>query len=150
MKDQDLYWLAGLLEGEGSFCKGPPSSPNSSLISVQMTDEDIIKRVSELFGVSYFYIKSKNVKWKDTYSTRVRGKSAVELMKELRPLMGVRRKGQIDEATKAFKPLRKTFLDEDIQQIKKMQSSGMFHKEIAEVFEVRREIITRILIRNKD
>ena len=115
-----------------------------------MTDEDIIKRVSELFGVSYFYIKSKNVKWKDTYSTRVRGKSAVELMKELRPLMGVRRKGQIDEATKAFKPLRKTFLDEDIQQIKKMQSSGMFHKEIAEVFEVRREIITRILIRNKD
>lgn len=149
MEEKDLYWLAGLLEGEGSFCKGPPSCPNSVLISIQMTDEDIISRVANLFGVSYFFIKSKNEKWKDTYSTRVRGKSAVNLMLQLKPLMGLRRQGQIENALSCYKPERKTFLDEDIKVIKEMQSSGMLHREIAEFFDVRREVITRLLIRNK-
>lgn len=149
MEDKDLHWLAGLLEGEGSFCKGPPSNPNSALISIQMVDEDIISRVSNLFGVSYFFIKSKNERWKDTYSTIVRGKSAVNLMIQLRPLMGLRRQGQIDAALSHYSPERKTFLKVDIENIKKMQSSGMLHREIAEIFDVRREVITRLLNRNK-
>ena len=30
----ELHWLAGLLEGEGSFMAGPPSSPGLPIIAV--------------------------------------------------------------------------------------------------------------------
>lgn len=53
MENNDLHWLAGLLEGEGSFMKPSPSSPNCPIISLQMTDEDIVKRVSLLFNCKY-------------------------------------------------------------------------------------------------
>ncbi len=41
----ELHWLAGLLEGEGSFMVGPPSDPRRPAIAVQMTDEDVMRRI---------------------------------------------------------------------------------------------------------
>jgi hypothetical protein len=35
MNDCDLYWLAGILEGEGSFIQGTPERPARILISMQ-------------------------------------------------------------------------------------------------------------------
>jgi len=46
MEDADFYWLCGLLEGEGSFMKGPPSRPQYPVISMCSTDEDVMQRVS--------------------------------------------------------------------------------------------------------
>ena len=45
--------LDSLLEGEGSFMPGPPSYSNSPIIAVQMTDEDVVVRVAQAFGVTY-------------------------------------------------------------------------------------------------
>jgi len=102
MNDQDFHWLSGLLEGEGSFLKTSPSESNKPKISIQMTDLDIIQRVANLFGVSATYIKSRNPKHKDSYSAKVTGLKAVELMKRLYPFMGSRRKQQIEAALKTF------------------------------------------------
>jgi hypothetical protein len=44
----DLHWLAGLLEGEGSFLKGPPSAPRHPILALQMTDEDVVARVAAM------------------------------------------------------------------------------------------------------
>lgn len=44
---ENLAYLAGLLEGEGSFFLRGGHYP---LIQVQMTDEDIIRRVKEIVG----------------------------------------------------------------------------------------------------
>ena len=41
----ELHWLAGLLEGEGSFMTGPPSSPGLPVIAVNMTDQDVMARI---------------------------------------------------------------------------------------------------------
>jgi hypothetical protein len=50
----DVAWLAGILEGEGSFIsKGRPR------IQVAMTDQDIIARLSELTGVGRVYAVSR-------------------------------------------------------------------------------------------
>jgi hypothetical protein len=50
----DAAWLAGILEGEGSFIsKGRPK------IQVAMTDQDIIARLSELTGVGRVYAVSR-------------------------------------------------------------------------------------------
>ena len=45
----ELHWLAGLLEGEGSFMTGPPSSPGLPVIAVNMTDHDVMARIGQIF-----------------------------------------------------------------------------------------------------
>lgn len=48
----DLLWLAGYLEGEGSFTSPTPSAPNRPRIQVAATDEDVVQRTAVLWGVS--------------------------------------------------------------------------------------------------
>lgn len=99
MRDDDLNWLAGLLEGEGSFLRGSPSRPNQPGIVVEMTDQSVIERVADLLnGVKPIAIKARNEKWKPTWVARVRGNPARNLMHTLRPLMSPRRQAQIDIA----------------------------------------------------
>jgi hypothetical protein len=50
MKDTELAWLAGLWKGEGSFKKPAPSAPNLPLVTVSMTDQDVIERAANLMG----------------------------------------------------------------------------------------------------
>ena len=49
LKALTLFWLAGILEGEGSFLARPPSSPNSPAIRLPMTDVDVVERVAAIF-----------------------------------------------------------------------------------------------------
>jgi hypothetical protein len=104
MRESDLHWLAGLLEGEGSFCKPAPSAPNRPYITANMTDEDVIARVAGLFGVSYSRARKdpRNQRWRPSFVAQLRGARAVDLMRELRPLMGTRRKAQIDSAVAGY------------------------------------------------
>ena len=101
--DKALYWLAGLLEGEGSFLPGPPSAPNRPGIQVSMTDEDVIARVADLFGVKYHRWQRTNPNHKPSFQVLLRGKRAADYMSRLHPLMGQRRQGQIDRALASFK-----------------------------------------------
>ena len=44
IEDHDLHWLAGLLEGEGTFLKGPPSAPRAPAVQLSMADRDVPNR----------------------------------------------------------------------------------------------------------
>jgi hypothetical protein len=46
----ELHWLAGLLEGEGSFMPGPPSNSRMPIIAVAMNDADVMSRLGRIFG----------------------------------------------------------------------------------------------------
>jgi hypothetical protein len=92
----DLYWLAGLLEGEGSFIAGPPSAPRTPALVLTMADRDIVDRAAELLDCAVSMIPARRNGWRDAYCVRVRGPRAVEWMRRLRPLMGHRRQTQID------------------------------------------------------
>jgi len=103
MKDSDKYWLAGILEGEGSFSAGPPSQPNQPRIQIQMSDKDIIERVADLFGVNYIHeAVPEKENWSTTYKVEVKGGPAMELMNLLKPLMGRRRTQQIEDALASY------------------------------------------------
>jgi hypothetical protein len=102
MKDSDFYWLCGFLEGEGSFMKGPPSRPQYPILTVTSTDEDVIQRASQLFGVTYCPVRKRQSHWRQSYSTRIHGRKAVELMLNMRPHMSKRRQGQIDIAVASY------------------------------------------------
>jgi len=96
-----------LMEGEGSFMRGPPSAPNAIRISLSMTDRDVVSRVAALWELQYLSIKRNGPSYyKRCYQLILRGLRAAVLMKRLRPLMGERRQGQIDRALRSFIPRR--------------------------------------------
>jgi hypothetical protein len=113
ISEQDLHWLAGLLEGEGSFVAGPPSTPRSPIVQVSMVDRDIIERTGALFGTGLNMIPPRREGWRTAYSVRVRGARAVLWMHRLRPLMGERRRGQIDRAVVSYAPDPRRRLDDE-------------------------------------
>lgn len=70
ISNEDLHWLAGLLEGEGSFLKGPPSAPRHPVVALQMTDEDVVSRVAAMFGRKPGCWQSPHARWRPTYDLR--------------------------------------------------------------------------------
>lgn len=97
MDSNNLYWLAGLLEGEGSFVK---QTTHPITVSLQMTDKDVVVKASKFFGVKYWGRHPKRYKdngWKKVYGFQARGARIIPLLKQLYPLMGDRRKAQIKE-----------------------------------------------------
>lgn len=99
-----LYWLAGLLEGEGCFCvatrKGWPEYHNPR-IRLSMTDKDIVVKASMiLFGkdtVTTAKWKNKKYGHKLAYTIDLTGAPAMDWMIMLYPLMGERRQAKIKE-----------------------------------------------------
>lgn len=65
--NKTFYWLIGLLEGEGSFMKGPPSQPNSARIALAMTDLDVVEKVANIWNMGVFESGRKRRKsnWND-------------------------------------------------------------------------------------
>lgn len=89
----DAAWIAGLLEGEGTF--GYHSG--HLRVTCEMTDEDVIERLAKIIGSSVWESKQRNVNWKPTWRCSVSGERAKQLMLDIYPMMGSRRQGKIDE-----------------------------------------------------
>jgi hypothetical protein len=101
----DLAWLAGLLEGEGSFMLSKSRTGGKiyhyARVGVQMADRDVVERAAALMGAKSVRVIRPIPKrglltqkvmfraWKD-------GAGAAGLIRELRPFMGERRKAQMD------------------------------------------------------
>lgn len=98
----DLAWLAGLIEGEGSFSHHVERKQVHSLrIRVVMSDEDVVRRCLMVSGLGTFHgphQDMRNPAYKPTWAWQVSSREdVVALMTALRPLMGERRRSQIDE-----------------------------------------------------
>jgi hypothetical protein len=148
MIDSDYHWLAGLLEGEGSFLKPPPSSPGSPQVSVQMTDLDVILRVEGLLGIRHTICLPKESHHKISYTVRLRGGRAARLMIRLRPLMGTRRQGQIDRALAAWdrsKDRYKVPISSD--DVLALHASGKSQRTIAKILGCGRGTVQHIINR---
>jgi len=122
---ETIAWLAGLLEGEGTFMTGPPSQPRSPVLGVSMTDRDVIARVAEIFDVKVLRARAPHPHWKDAWAARLRGRRAIEVMRLIYPLMGERRRAQIDRAIASYAPdPRRTLDDEGAAQILSELAAG--------------------------
>ena len=131
----DLCWLAGLLEGEGTFIAGPPSAPRTPAIQVSMADRDIIERVATLLDCAVTVVPARRDGWRTAYSVRVRGPRAVEWMRRLGPFLGKRRQGQIDRAIACYAPDPTRLLDDDrAAEALERLCRGESVKEVAERF----------------
>ena len=90
----DWAWVAGIFEGEACF------SFNHSYprISLQMTDEDIVKRIARYFDVNYSSRIPKNPKHKTVYVLCIiKTEKLIDCYLELYRYMGKRRSQRLDE-----------------------------------------------------
>jgi len=97
----ELYWLAGWLEGEGSFLAPPPSDPRRPRIAGEARDRDVVDEVARLFGVSPTRRRDPrgiDKGWAVLYEALVRGGRAASFMRALAPVLGTRRRAQIERA----------------------------------------------------
>lgn len=104
-----------------------------------MTDEDVVSRVAGLFGVRYHKCKPQQSHHRVSYFAHLRGKRAVELMKCLRPLMGIRRQSQIDQAVAAYiehPPWFQKITSEQAEEIEQRRAAGEKPNDLAIEFGV--------------
>ncbi|MFD4428405.1 hypothetical protein, partial [Nocardia sp. NPDC058497] len=103
----EIAWLAGLLEGEGSFAMIRSRVGGKVYryphIIVNMTDRDVIARVAGLFGGSVYdvprYIEGRKL----AYRAQITGSGAAQWMKDLYPWLGKRRRSRIDEVLAEYR-----------------------------------------------
>jgi hypothetical protein len=93
ISSQDICWLAGLMEGEGTFIMTSGRSPT---MTIQMNDKDVITRVAELtrgpvYG-PYWYKRNNGV-----FRTSIHGQHAIGWMMTLYSQLGERRRAKIRE-----------------------------------------------------
>ena len=102
MKSDDLAWLAGFLEGEGAFnCETSGRGYRRIRIAVTSTDRDVVEHLTRIVSGSRFngpYAPSNgSLGKKPTYRWVLAIRPlALDLAKQLRPLMCERRQEQID------------------------------------------------------
>lgn len=110
MQESELAWLAGLLEGEGSFMMSRNTVNHKVYlypkVVVTMTDKDVIQRAALLFGTGVYTVKVKT--GKTQYRAQVTGTRAAEFMKQLLPFMGERRSAKINEILASYGDIEST------------------------------------------
>jgi len=106
MNTQDLYWVAGILEGEGCFSLRPPSGTSKiDRISVQvrMTDLDVLESIQRIIGLGNITGPEIKEKGKPIWVWQISKQTDVaSVMMTVYPLMYSRRREKIRECLNAW------------------------------------------------
>jgi hypothetical protein len=93
MTDVERAWVAGLLEGEGSFV----GEGRRTTVRAMMTDLDVLERLQQVVGCGHIYrVTSRAAHHKQAYLWQVRREMEVAgLAASISPLLCERRRGQL-------------------------------------------------------
>lgn len=107
-REQEIAWLAGILEGEGCFAIRSVRGYPSGNVSMQSTDEDIVMRVyaavefrGQMSGphmyASQTFAKKPHWRWHCTKKEDI-----IAICQTLYPFMGIRRREAITKLLDSF------------------------------------------------
>lgn len=108
MDIKDIYWLAGFLEGEGSFMVISPNinrgyvNNRTFILQVVSTDRDVAEKAKLLLG-NKSCIQVERTSHKTAYRVRLSGTHAIAWMMTLYSMMGERRKNKIKDIILAWR-----------------------------------------------
>ena len=139
-----LAWLAGLLDGEGSFRRG-----TSDVIQLSMKDREPVEFAARILN---FPIKEKPRKDRpySMWYMSVTGNAARWAMTHLRPYLCLRRQTQIDKCLSQppRQPTRKVTTGE-VQQIRERYASGgITQTALGNEYGIGQTTISRIVLRH--
>ena len=105
--DRALSWVAGLLEGEGTFTLTCDSQSRCyPVVSLEMCDAAVVFRAARILGAPAVSMREpERQEWRPTYEAKVGGKHAADWMRTLRSVMGERRRAAIDAALAEYHPV---------------------------------------------
>ena len=114
-KKEKLIFLAGVFEGEGSFGLWGKQVKNNKYLTIKinMTDIDIIERFLNFFQVGAIYADKPKINRKKMWRWQLTGKKAMEVLLQMAPYFGIRRKEKFEQCCQSFKQLphlRKSYL----------------------------------------
>lgn len=99
MDNEATAWIAGLFEGEGSIVF---AQKNSVVVTIFMTDEDVVRRCGALVGAGTVrgpYTDSKRPTNKPMWKWSIfKGAHVEPFLRAIYPWMGSRRQARIEEA----------------------------------------------------
>jgi hypothetical protein len=98
MDIKDIYYVAGILEGEGCF-----SYYNAPRIFLKMTDRDVIEKVKFIMNVNVSIGEQNRNGWKTACVLAINSHQAIGWMMTLYPLMSARRKEQIKQVLSTWR-----------------------------------------------
>ena len=101
--DEDLYWLIGILEGEGTFISASPSGRGIPVVRVVMTDRDVVERVGALIDRAVLPVRKRRPHYKTPYVTTIKGTPALTLMRAIYPMMGTLRQANIERSIASWR-----------------------------------------------
>lgn len=108
MDNTELAWLAGLLEGEGSFylrCAGKGGPRNVPHVRVAMKDLDVIQKVHRVIGFGAVITSRPDASGCVMHTWQGEDREYVpELLRKLLPYMGERRSEKIREVLSGAAP----------------------------------------------
>lgn len=96
---KDIYWVAGFIEGEGSFT----SQRGWITVRASQVEKQPVEKLQALLGGSLrWYVPTRYPRHQIAWHWVFTGVRAVGLMMTLYSLMSPKRKGQIEKAIKAW------------------------------------------------
>ena len=135
----EIAWLAGLLEGEGYF----GFQDNNPCLSVQMVDEDTIRKIAGIFDANYQGYDREGVAQR-IYNVSITGRKAVEIMTLVLPYMSMRRTSRIQNIVESWSPKKNHLTDDEVIECFARLMIGEAHKDIATDMGVSRSMISVI------
>jgi hypothetical protein len=111
MNKEEIAWLAGIYEGEGSCSI---TTGRAIRIDITMTDEDIVNRIQLVTGLgSVRTVAQRSENHKQAWCWSVGSKDAVNFLEAVLPWLGERRSRRARDAVTNWKTNRKqsTHLD---------------------------------------
>lgn len=150
--DIEIAWVAGLLEGEGSFLT-KSGGRYSAVVKCQMADKDVLDHLQRILDCGLIHAcKTRNENHKPTWVWTVQGDQAVEVMASTLPFMFSRRTEQIEEALRVHLDRKKLVEDEKLKKILRNQlisqeyaEGELTYRDLGTKYGVSRETVRRIV-----
>lgn len=106
----DLAYCAGLFDGEGCICAGRNTTYHAKnaefsasrftlSVSVSMCDKEAIEKLQTVFPGHFYFVESKNPKWRGHWRWMLTTDKAVQFLKDIYPYL----KGKKKQAALAMK-----------------------------------------------
>lgn len=116
MNKEEIAWLAGIYEGEGSCAI---TSGRAIRVEVVMTDEDIVNKIRSVTGLgSVSTVAQRGENHKQAYRWSVGSKDAVTFLEAILPWLGERRSRRAKDAVTNWKTNKKQSTSSDSQCVK--------------------------------
>lgn len=130
---KELYWLAGLIEGEGCFDMHYRGTNRIGYLRLRLavTDRDVLEHASKILNCKIVIQPARNEKCKEVYTITLHNKEAVGWMLTLYSLMGIRRKEKIRELLLFWRQKN----DKMYSLVENGKKLGMTHGQIMSILE---------------